>query len=180
MLTIQAGDSDTFTITKSDNLKDTDLVVSIEAEGVTPSIDQTTGVVTISVDSQTPSGEYVATVTCGDAEPLEITITVTVPTTTEVALYFQGRPAESWSVGRLGQGRKFGVLRLPANSTTAFTYELSSQADKFTIVAVQNLEASPSEGEITVTQNTATDPRETINLTITCGSGEYVLPINPK
>lgn len=156
------------------------MVVSIEAEGVTPSIDQTTGVVTISVDSQTPSGEYVATVTCGDAEPLEITITVTVPTTTGVALYYSGRPATSWTVNRTGQGRTFRVLRLPNNSTTEFTYELSSQTDKFTIVAVQNLDANPSNGEITVTQNTATDPRETINLTITCGSGEYVLPINPK
>lgn len=180
MLTIEQGGSDTVTITKSENLKNTDLVVGIEAEGITASIDQTTCVITLSVAGQTPTGDYVATITCGDAEPLEITITVTAPTATEVTLLFQGRPAESWTVGRTGQGRKFSVIRRPEYSTTEFTYELSSQADKFTVVAVQNKESDPYTGEITVTQNTVTDPRETINLTVTCGTGEYILPITPK
>ena len=135
---------------------------------------------TLSIGEQVPAGDYVAEVTCGDAEPLEITIHVTLPITTDVALYFQGRPAESWTVGRLAQGRKFGVLRLPQNSTTEFTYELSSQSEKFTIVAVQNVEGSPSEGSLTITQDTATDPRETITLTVTCGTGSYELPITPK
>lgn len=180
MLTIEQGGSDTVTITKSENLKNTDLVVGIEAEGITASIDQTTCVITLSVAEQTPTGDYVATITCGDAEPLEITITVTAPTTTDVALYYSGRPAESWTVSRTGQGRTFRVLRLPNGSTTEFTYELSSQADKFTIVAVQSLDDSPTEGTLSITQDTVTDPRETINLTVRCGTGEYSLTITPK
>lgn len=180
MLTIEQGGSDSVTITKSENLKNTDLVVGIEAEGITASINQTTCVITLSVAGQTPTGDYVATVTCGDAEPLEITITVTAPTTSEVGLYFQGRPTETWTVGRLGQGRTFNVIRLPIGTTTEFSYSLSSQSEKFTITAVQNVEGAPDEGTLTIVQDTATDPRETITLTVTCGTGSCELAITPK
>lgn len=52
----------------------------MDASGITPTVNQETGVITFSVMANVLVGDYVAMVTCGEADPLEITLTVTAPT----------------------------------------------------------------------------------------------------
>lgn len=153
-------------------------MASIDVDGITTSINQTTGVVTFSVGGSVQAGDYVATITCGDADPVEITITVTAPITTEISILDnRGTPVTSWTVNRLGTAKQLVILRSPSGTTSEISYTLP-QADKFTVNLVQD--DGTGVGTLEITQDTVCDPRETLNMVITCGSATVTLPIAPK
>ena len=83
MLTvIEVGQSGSVTVTKSPNLETEELTVEIGGTGVTSSINQSTGVVTFTVAPDTLVDDYVATISCGDAAPVDVIITVNAPSNT--------------------------------------------------------------------------------------------------
>lgn len=52
----------------------------MDAEKITPTVDQDTGVITFAIRADQLVGDYVATITCGEADPIELPIKVTAPT----------------------------------------------------------------------------------------------------
>ena len=72
--------SPTVTITKTPDLASVDLEVSVDADKITPTVDQETGVITFAIAADQLVGDYVATITCGEADPIELPIKVTAPT----------------------------------------------------------------------------------------------------
>lgn len=119
----------TVTITKSRVLKDTDLAISMDASGVTPTVNQETGVITFSVMANVPVGDYVAVVTCGEADPLEITLTVTAPANVD------------------------GITTNPANGTISIT-RLNSTTQYMGIVRGTRYSQDPIE----IVENTCEEP----------------------
>lgn len=154
-------------------------MASIDADGITTSINQTTNVVTFSVGGSVQAGDYVATITCGDADPVEITITVTAPTTTEISLLDnRGRPMTSLSMGNLNLTKTVTILREPNTSIDEVSYSLSSQSEKFTMSINQN--DGHGAAEFTIKQTVNADPLETLDLVFTCGEATATLPVTPK
>ena len=153
-------------------------MVSIDADGITTSIDQTTGVVTFSVGENVQLGEYVATITCGEADPIEITITVTAPTTTEIALLDnRGRPITSLTLGNIGTSKTVVITRTPNTSIDEVSYTIP-QSEKFTMTIDQNIGSGAA--EFTIKQTVNADPLETLDLVFTCGEATATLPVTPK
>ena len=101
------------------------------------------------------------------------------PTTTGIALLFNGRPATAWTVQSLNSGRTFSVLRSPEDSRSEIHCQLSEQSEKFTIEIVQEA-GTPDTGSLKITQTTASSPKQAITATVTCGTGSATLTINPK
>lgn len=52
----------------------------MDAEKITPTVNQETGVITFAIRADQLVGDYVATITCGEADPIELPIKVTAPT----------------------------------------------------------------------------------------------------
>lgn len=52
----------------------------MDAEKITPTVNQETGVITFAIREDQLVGDYVATITCGEADPIELPIKVTAPT----------------------------------------------------------------------------------------------------
>lgn len=153
-------------------------MIEIDADGITPTINQETGVITFSVGESAQTGDYVAEISCGEAEPKEVTITVTAPTTMEINLMDnRGRPISSWTVNRIGSPKQFIIERIPTGSLSEISYSLP-QSEKFTIELVQD--DGTGLGMMNITQDTASDPREVLNMEIVCGSATFTLPITPK
>lgn len=182
-LTIQTGNSSTSTITKSPDLTGTDIAVSLSEETISTSIDQTTGVVTFTIGNYTHTGDYVATVTCGEADPIEITITVTAPSTTsfDVKMYNSDTTVDTWVVNSIGSTRKLSIVRTPALSQSPVTYTMP-QSEKFSI-SIDNyktFDETGSYGYIEMKQLTATSPREDLQMIISCGEASSTFTIRPK
>lgn len=182
-LTIQTQNSGTTTITKSPDLAETDIAVSIDEETISTNIDQTTGVITFTIGDYTHTGDYVAEVTCGDAEPVAITITVTAPTTTsfEVKLYGSDTTTSAWTVNSVGSKRRLSIVRSPALSQSPVTYTMP-QSEKFDII-INNYETFGESGNkayMELKQITPTSPRESLEMVISCGEATSIFTINPK
>ena len=137
--------------------------------------------ITFSVGESTQTGDYVAEISCGEAEPKEVTITVTAPTTTEIFTLYNGQPSTSWTVGALNRARTIGVVRVPSTSRDEVSYTFSEQSEKFTVELTQ---FDPSHGDevasVKITQIEASSPRQNITMTFTCGDASSEFSIMPK
>lgn len=173
------GESGTVTVTKSPDLAETDLVIDIDADGITPSINQETGVITLSVDVTTLTGDYVAEISCGEAEPKEITITVTAPTVTEIA--YSGTGVIKMTA--LNRDITLNLGRLPMFSQGAMTYELSDYEDCFTITQTPNQSWDTRnlsyKDKFVFRQTTATSATQDIPITFRCGDATLNLVVHP-
>jgi hypothetical protein len=83
-LTLDGGDESTSTgvihVTRSSDIAETEISVAMSGEsGVTVTPNNTTGDVTFALTDNAVEGDYTATFTCGDADPVTATITVVIP-----------------------------------------------------------------------------------------------------
>ena len=183
-LSVGTGSTGTTTVTKSPDLAAEDISVTISEENITTEVNQSTGVVTFSVGEYVHIGDYVATLTCGEAEPVEITITVTAPTTTEIKTTIGISTDDTDVVGitRLGSARKLYVHRTPLNSQSPVSYSIGSQAEKFTVEVNQynTFDDTTNKALISFTQNEVSNPRGDIPLVITCGDVVKNMTLEPK
>lgn len=183
-LSIGTGSTGMTTVTKSPDLATEDISVTISEENITAEVNQSTGVVTFSVGEYVHIGDYVATLTCGEAEPVEITITVTAPTTTEIITTVGTGTTDTDTVGitRVGTARALYVHRTPLNSQSPVSYSIGSQAEKFTVEVNQyhTFDDTTNKALINITQNEVTSPRENLSLVVTCGDVVKNMTLQPK
>lgn len=169
----------TTTVTRSPSIESEELVVDVDAEGITASVDQESGVVTFSIGATTFAGSYVATISCADADPLEITINVTAPTVTELSYSGTTIPIQ-----RLNTAVNAKIYRQPSFSQGTMTYEIESDyADCFEVVQ------TPYHGidgrtlrwydNFAIKQTTNASAGRNINITFTCGEVTKTVPIRP-
>lgn len=153
-------------------------MVELEASDITPSINQTTGVITFSVDYFTPLGDYVATITCGEAEPKEVTITVTAPTVTELSYSGAGI-----RITALNRNYSVTISRLPMFSKGTITYGLSGYDEHFAIArsAEESFDSRTGtyQDKFTIKQISATQATEDITFNFACGDATVSVPITP-
>lgn len=152
-------------------------MVSLDADGITTDINQTTGVVAFTVGDGAQLGDYVATITCGEAEPVEITITVTAPTTSEITVLKSGEEITAFNINRLNAKFTLNIARTPNNSTSEISYTIP-QSECFTIVLTQN--NGEGVGTFEITQHTLTSPRDFLDLVFTCGNATKTITVTPR
>ena len=163
----------TTTITKSSELAQEDLTVEISGtSNITTSIDQSTGVITFTANrTQTIIGNYVATISCGSAEPIEVTITVVAPAVTNFTGTSQVttrelKPSNNWTY-------TFYLSRQPSYSQGDFTVTPSADAEYFEITINQHSGNSGvpnhyNQAEVTV-HKTAAGQYPNTSLQFKCG-----------
>lgn len=78
----------------------------MDAEKITPTVNQETGVITFAIAANQLVGDYVATITCGEADPIELPIKVTAPTNVDG---LTANPA-SVSISSLNSYKNFGFV----------------------------------------------------------------------
>lgn len=91
-----------------------------------------------------------------------------------------GREITSVQITRVGGSASCHIHRTPTGSHSPITCTLSEQADKFSVVLLQQPSPGVSYGSVTITQDVATNPRRTITATFTCGTATAVLEISPR
>lgn len=165
-----ASISGTTTITKSADLADVDLVVSTSADVIIASIDQTTGVITFSTERTTPAGDYVATVSCGEADPIDITVTVTAPSI-ESLRYSGTSPIKMTALNRAVNAT---IIRDPNWSQGGnMICTLSGYDENFVIEKVENNVLNARYGyyydKYSIKQISATQASEDIDITFSIG-----------
>ena len=108
------------------------MTVSIDADGITSDINQDTGVITFTADySETPLGNYVATVTCGEAEPVEIAITATAPSIEQLT---SNMAQDTIKITALNRAVNVNIIRYPNGSRGGdITCTLADYEDKFVV-----------------------------------------------
>ena len=117
------------TVTKDPELAEEDLTVEITGgQMITSSIDQETGVITFTGNRTTTHiGNYVATISCGEAEPVDVTITVTAPAVTSIS---SSRPNKSTYVD---QQVYIDIDRNPNFSQGDMTCEILSDSELYNV-----------------------------------------------
>lgn len=180
--TVGVGETGTSTITKSHVTGDLTVTVagtdeSQDVSKITTTINQETCVISFAIDNLAIAGDYVATVTCGDAEPIEITITVTAPAVTvltktvrqqsqseyinfsgqlNVTKIAYGRREPSYSQGDIEwsidaeHAQLFTVVHTPYFDTT-LTTSGEFWRDKFEITQIQTAPADSTTATFTLT-----------------------------
>lgn len=167
----------TTTVTRSPSIESEELVVDVDAEEITASVDQESGVMTFSSSWKVMAGSYVATISCADADPLEITINVTAPTVT--SLYFSGTQI---NIQRLNTAVNAKIYRDPTASQGAMTYEIESDyADCYDVVQTpyQSFDSRTARwcDNFAIKQISATGAGRPVNITFTCGEVTKTLPM---
>lgn len=152
----------------------------MSADGITATIDQETGVITFATDYvQTPLGNYVATVTCGDAEPVEIAITATAPSIEE--LTYSGT-----QIRMTGLNRDVNVIiaRMPNGSRGGeITCTLADYNDNITVTKTETNAFNARNGyfydKFVFRQTSSTGGTVETNATFQCGDVTKVIPLKP-
>ena len=167
--TFSPGDEKVVDVTKTSGLIDEDLAVEVAGtDTITTTIDNENLTITFVAGYDTIAGDYVATITCGDAEPVNVTITVNAPPTTSLT-----SSVASVTINSLGQKKTITLKRLPIGSQDTITYAIDSESEKFTF----NLLPMTFDGrtgqwqnKFEITQNEQCDNRNK-TLSFVCGDG---------
>lgn len=152
----------------------------MSADGIIASIDQTTGVITFSADyTETPLGNYVATVTCGEAEPIEIAITATAPSIEE--LTYSGTQIKMTALNR---DINVTIARSPNGSRGGeITCTMDDYNDNISINHTETNAFSDRYGyyydKFVFRQTSSTGGTTETNVTFTCGDITKVIPLKP-
>ena len=170
--------SGTTTITKSADLADVDLEVSTSADVIIASINQTTGVITFSTDVTTPAGDYVATVSCGEADPIDITVKVTAPSIESLRYSGSGTTIKMTALNRAVNAT---IIRDPNKSQGGnMICTLSGYDENFAIEKVEdnafNARYLYYYDKFSIKQISATQATQDIGITFSIG--DITLPLN--
>ena len=156
------------------------MTVEIEADDITPSINQETGIITFSIGNTTPLGDYVATIACGEAEPKEITITVTAPTVESLTA-----ATLTLRFTALNRAIAENITRNPILSQGTITYAMSNYNECFEITRTAENQYSARYrtyvDKFSIKQIAATQipSGETLTLDFTCGDVTLSVPVTP-
>lgn len=152
--------------------------MSINVPELTTSIEQETGVITFTVGGVI-AGDYVATVTCGDATPIEITITVTAPE----CISLRNTPT---SIRFTSYNSPITVkyTRNTQYSQGSITFDDISQYTWLTIQPKSTMVYDSSTGtfydEFYFTQTEPASAGNRVDIYAYCGSAQRLLAINPN
>ena len=156
-------------------------MVSTGTEAITAQINQDTGVVTFSTENTTPLGDYVAEISCGEAEPIEITLSVTAPAIESLRYSGTGNTIKMTAMNRTVN---VTIIREPNFSQGGnMAYTLSGYDENFVIEKVENNVYNGKYGyyydKFTVKQISATQATQYIDITFAIGDITLPLQIQP-
>lgn len=183
-LTVGVTQTGTSTITKSHVTGDLTVTLagtdeSQDVTKITTTINQETGVISFAIGNFAVVGDYVATVTCGDAEPLQITITVTAPAVTGIVKQVRQQQQADYINfnGQLNSTKTAYAKREPEYSQGNVEWSIDAEhAQYFTVVQTRNFDittVSPrayrDKFDITQIQSTPSGLSTSATFTMTCG-----------
>ena len=152
----------------------------MSADGITANIDQETGVITFTADfAETPLGNYVATVSCGEADPVAIAITATAPSIEE--LTYSGTQIKMTALNR---DLNVNIIRSPNGSRGGeITCTIGDYNDNFTINRTETNAFNARYGyfydKFVFRQTSSTGGTTETDATFTCGDITKVIPLKP-
>ena len=182
-LNIQSSGSQnvgTVTAYKPEQYAQTDLTVEVTGtEAITTSINQSTGVITFTAAKEaTIAGDYVATISCGDAKPANVTITVTAPAVEEL---FVNLNNNTCNLDSTTHSKTFQVIRKPNYSQGEITYEFDGDSDLYEVSINQYasyMSPQPSKWRADVTVHKTAQGTTPNTMTLHCGSVSATVTVN--
>ena len=154
-------------------------MVEVDAEDITTAINQETGVISFTPSASTIAGDYVAIISCGDAEPKSVTLHVTAPTVTEIP--YSG--AGVINISGLNRDVTISLGRSPFFAQGEMNYELETYTENFRITQTRNATFDARsrcyKDKFVFRQLSNTGTTENIPIKFTCGTAELTLAIRP-